>query len=222
MTASHPTSTARWPRRAPRPRLALAALAGAVAYGTLAAAAGAAPSALDRSAFELSGRLESGAVVRLAKLVTALGDLRLAGAVLLLAALWLLARRRPALGLALVAAGVASTLLFHALKADFGRPRPVHPLVATSGSSFPSGHAVHAVAWLAVALVLAPVAGRARRPLIALGALITVAVGLTRVLLRAHYLTDVLAGWSLGIAVFAACGLAALSVGAFRHNVRSP
>jgi undecaprenyl-diphosphatase len=47
---------------------------------------------------------------------------------------------------------------------------------------------------------------------------ITLVVGLTRVYLRAHYLTDVFGGWGLGAATFAGCALVALAVARFRQN----
>ena len=43
-------------------------------------------------------------------------------------------------------------------------------------------------------------------------------IGLSRVELRVHYLTDVFAGWSLGAAVFALCGVAGLVVARVRHT----
>src|SRR5436853_488796 len=43
-------------------------------------------------------------------------------------------------------------------------------------------------------------------------------IGLGRVELRVHYLTDVFAGWSLGAAVFALCGVAGLVVARVRHT----
>jgi undecaprenyl-diphosphatase len=45
-----------------------------------------------------------------------------------------------------------------------------------------------------------------------------VAVGLTRVQLRAHYLSDVVGGWGLALALFALCAIVALVVGHVRDN----
>ena len=47
---------------------------------------------------------------------------------------------------------------------------------------------------------------------------IAVAVGLTRVYLRAHYLSDVVGGIGLGATTFSICGMAALVVAFLRHN----
>ena len=49
---------------------------------------------------------------------------------------------------------------------------------------------------------------------------LVVVVGLTRVYLRVHYLTDVLGGAALGVAIWGLVGTLALFAGAVRHNVR--
>lgn len=98
-------------------------------------------------------------------------------------------------------------------KAAVDRPRPPAPLVHTAGQSFPSGHAANAVGWLALAIALSAViptrAGRIAA--IACGALLTALVGLSRIYLRAHYLSDVLAGEALATAMYAATSIIALT-----------
>jgi undecaprenyl-diphosphatase len=57
-----------------------------------------------------------------------------------------------------------------------------------------------------------------RAGLVAVAVAAAVVVGLTRIYLRAHYLSDVLGGAGVAIAVFALCGAVALTVDVVRHN----
>ena len=115
----------------------------------------------------------------------------------------LLIRRRTRLAVYLVVTGVGALLLDPALKAAVGRLRPVveDPVATAPGNSFPSGHALGSmVVYGALTLVfLAAVAPRWRKAFIAVPVLIVLAVGFTRVALGVHYLSDVLAGWLLGL-----------------------
>ena len=47
---------------------------------------------------------------------------------------------------------------------------------------------------------------------------LVVVVGVTRVYLRVHYLTDVLGGAALGVAIWSLVGMLALFAGRVRHN----
>jgi undecaprenyl-diphosphatase len=117
-----------------------------------------------------------------------------------------------------VAAALATASYFAAsglergLKHAFERSRPslvdphVHPLVAVPHSfSMPSGHAATAFA-AAVAVVL--IHPWLRWPLLCLSAL----VGISRVWLGVHYLSDVIVGAALGTAVALALWLFACRV----------
>jgi membrane-associated phospholipid phosphatase len=109
-------------------------------------------------------------------------------------------------------------------KAAYDRPRPAGALVETTNSAFPSGHATYAVALVACATVLVRGgAGWAVRVAAVTVALILVAVvAVMRVYLRAHYLTDVLGGVALGLAIWSLVGVLALLVGRVRHNGGDP
>lgn len=86
------------------------------------------------------------------------------------------------------------------LKALIGRVRPqiVEWLWQEGDNSFPSGHATMAAA-LTVTLVALLWRTGWRWPLIVVGALYTLLMGVSRVYVGVHYPTDVLGGWALGI-----------------------
>ena len=67
--------------------------------------------------------------------------------------------------------------------------------------SFPSGHSSGIATTVVVGLILAwpLVSGRARRFWVSAGVVIVVLVGCSRLWLGEHYLTDVVAGWCLGL-----------------------
>lgn len=110
----------------------------------------------------------------------------------------LLWRRRLVQTAAFVLAIVSSELLIGWLKMAFDRPRPVGALVATTGASFPSGHAVAgAVTAVGLVIVLLP-PGRSRWAWEVRAAAFATAMSLSRAYLGAHWLTDVLAGGLLG------------------------
>jgi len=110
----------------------------------------------------------------------------------------------------LLATFAGSQIVVTLLKAWFDRPRPdLGSVVALpSSASFPSGHATAGVASLGAAAVLVAErlpSRRARAWLWSVVVVAGVAVGLSRIALNVHYVTDVLAGWCLGLAWLAAC-----------------
>jgi membrane-associated phospholipid phosphatase len=123
----------------------------------------------------------------------------------------LLALQRKWWHLAAFTAAVAvSEVLIGVLKGTYDRARPPGSLVATTGASFPSGHAV-ATSVTAVAAVIALVPpGRRRAWWGAAAVTFSVLMGLSRAYLAAHWLSDAVAGVLLGTS----CALtAALVVG---------
>ena len=151
-------------------------------------------------------------VVAVSLAVTLLGSTHIVFLLCALVAAALLASRLWHASLALIVAVSLTQPVVELIKHLVSRPRP--PANATvaeaAGYSFPSGHSATAAAMFGVlALVaLGHFHGRART-LVALGGVAVVAVvGLSRVLLGAHYPTDVAAGWLTGATIAALSWLA--------------
>ncbi|QPL04519.1 MULTISPECIES: phosphatase PAP2 family protein [Actinomyces] len=113
-------------------------------------------------------------------------------------------RRLQAGVLAVMMAGSAALTVL--LKLAFGRERPSVALLLGEPSSsfaFPSGHSFNTAVLVGAlaGVVLLSGAPRARKAVAVLGAVVaSLLVGLSRVYLAYHWMTDVLAGWSLAVA----------------------
>jgi membrane-associated phospholipid phosphatase len=112
----------------------------------------------------------------------------------------LAARRHWAALGAWLATLVLSELLIGPVKALVDRPRPPGSLIATSGASYPSGHAI-AAAVTAIGVVMALTSGRRRLHWMVAAACLAAAVSLSRTYLSAHWLSDVVGGSLLGAGV---------------------
>jgi undecaprenyl-diphosphatase len=142
--------------------------------------------------------------------VSALGSSTLVTAVAALGGFGLLLGGRARDGVVLAAACALAAATGTWMKRVTRRARPGSPTGATFGSSFPSSHTLMGTAcWLTVGALAAETAGGALHgwlPAVAVG--LAAAIGLARVFLHVHYLSDVVAGWALGAAWAAAALLA--------------
>jgi undecaprenyl-diphosphatase len=98
---------------------------------------------------------------------------------------------------------LGSFLVMSSLKLLFSRPRPDDPVYqAAMGFSYPSGHAMSAMTFfgLLIFLVWNRVHQRKVRALLIIFLVVFILlIGFSRVYLRVHYASDVLAGFSMGV-----------------------
>jgi membrane-associated phospholipid phosphatase len=176
---------------------------------------------LDADAFSIGDALSMAVAVDVVSVLTHLGSLPVTLLAVLLTAGWAIGKRRATReGVALVAAFAVTFAVVHIGKAATDRPRPVDPHASSEGMAYPSGHSAYAVALVACAIVLAR-GGHglaARFALVGIAMALAVAIGLSRVYLRVHYLSDVVGGFAIGTAIFSLAGIIALVVGALRNN----
>jgi len=111
---------------------------------------------------------------------------------------YLAVRRRWWHMAAFVAAVVLSEVLIGTLKNVYDRTRPSGALVATSGASFPSGHAIAASVTVVAAVIALVPAGRRRVAWGAAAVGFSILMAASRAYLAAHWLSDAVAGILLG------------------------
>jgi membrane protein DedA with SNARE-associated domain/membrane-associated phospholipid phosphatase len=178
------------------------------------------PTALDSRVLTWVDDLNTGFGVALAKVVSAFGSLPVSGGFVLVGVVLLAVRRRPAELIVLVLSAIAIYAAVHITKAAVDRPRPPEPLANASLSSFPSGHAAYSTVYVAMAVILSRILeGLVSRAALVIVALLAAgAIGASRAYLRVHWWSDVLAGWSLGAAIFGTLTAIAVVVAFFRNN----
>jgi undecaprenyl-diphosphatase len=140
----------------------------------------------------------------LMQIITTLGSARvLVPLALIVGVTWWLRSRSLRPLVVLVGAYAGAAALSDAVKALVDRPRP--PLATMigqfGGSAFPSGHAAQSIAVYGVLAALLAGSGPSwTTKLVAWSSALLLAgiIGVSRVYLGAHWLTDVLAGWALG------------------------
>lgn len=117
---------------------------------------------------------------------------------------WLLVKRRKRDAINLAIIGLSSFAILHILKRVFQRARPELPLFEDlKNYSFPSGHALSSFVFCSALIFLIWKGNLAKAWkwfLSILLLLFSVLIGVSRIVLRYHYASDVLAGFCLGFA----------------------
>lgn len=121
---------------------------------------------------------------------------------LLLIAYFLLIKKHKWYSIKIPAIALSSLALMFGLKYLFGRPRPDVPLLfKAEGLSFPSGHALFSITFYGVLVYLVYHSVKQKGlkwMLIVLLIALMFIIGFSRVYLRVHYASDVVAGFSVG------------------------
>jgi undecaprenyl-diphosphatase len=152
---------------------------------------------------------ENGALTASAARIGAAGSAWVSGSVAAVVALgWWLRTRNPRPAIVLVTAFLGAAAVTLAVKYGVHRSPASHATPRLSPGSFPSGHALFALAvYGTLAVLIVGATGRARAIRVsaafALGG-VTIAVACGRVYLLDHYLSDVVGSFVLGVALIAA------------------
>lgn len=157
---------------------------------------------IDISAINYVQAVENNNLSRIFKGITYIGDPHTVViiTVIITVILYLKKMKRESAFFCLNILGVAA--LNELLKGVFRRDRPSMRIIEASGYSFPSGHSMTFLAFAIIFsyLILIYSENKFRAYFISLCLIVlAISIGFSRVYLRVHYLSDVLAGWSVAM-----------------------
>jgi len=158
----------------------------------------------DTHVFDFFAQFRSPAYLQAARTLTFFGSSTFFLPAYSLLVLYFLMKRKHAYALDIALVGSSSMLLLTVLKNSFRRQRPDHPIFAAlTNYSFPSGHALSSFIFCSV-LIYIVWNGRLKQGwkwlLSVLFFLFAICIGISRIVLRYHYASDVVAGFCLGFA----------------------
>ncbi len=179
------------------------------------------PTPGDTTASDFVDLIRNGWLTDITKVITVLGSSVVTLPLTFAAAAYFAFSGRWPEFIVLALATVAIYVGVDVIKDWVARPRPPDPIADYAGYAYPSGHAAHSVyyVWLSVIIAVRIRTGRiGSLGIFMTGLAITILVGLSRVYLGVHYLSDVSGGWALGAFSFAFFSAAALVWHQLRQN----
>ncbi len=151
-------------------------------------------------------------LVRFLDIVASVGQPNVFRALLVVAAIWLWVKGARRLALWVVVTTAVGAMLAVGLKILVARARPnlPSPVAHAGGYSMPSGHALGSMLGVGILLlVVVPLLSRGGRIVAyVVGAAVVLLIGYDRVALGVHYVSDVVAGWVVAVAVIASTAVA--------------
>lgn len=158
---------------------------------------------IDKKIYSVVSMLHSNMATIFFKTVTTLGNAKIIGCLCIV--LLLLSKTRKTLGIPITIVTFMSGLLNIILKNIFGRQRPLlEQLVHEDSFSFPSGHSMATATIFSMIIYLSCRYIKNKKIKYAVNivsGILMFLIGMSRIYLRVHFFTDVLAGWCLGVIV---------------------
>lgn len=156
---------------------------------------------LDKNVAQLIAAFRSPDIIHLFLWITELGVWQVVLPVIVAAMLILWLLRRPLMGFALLVSTAGGAGFCALGKLAFHRPRPIEAVILEHSYSFPSGHATIAIAvygFLGYLLIRSTQNWKLRVNLFFTTVLLIMLIGLSRIVLGVHYLSDVWSGYLVG------------------------
>lgn len=157
---------------------------------------------LDANASILASNYQNSFLISLSKLISYVFEPVIIGIVILFLSVFFWLKGLKKFSVFFVLAGALGGAFIYIVKDIVQRPRPLNMLLPETGFSFPSGHATISVIFFGFLIYLAITrlkSTKVKTSLTVIAILLVLIIGLSRVYLHVHWLSDVIGGFLLGM-----------------------
>ena len=158
--------------------------------------------AFDTKVFQFFASFSNNSLIQVMKVFTFFGTIQFLIPAYLILIVYLIIKKKYRTSIDISIVAISSSAIMFGLKDYFHRARPELPLVRSFTYSFPSGHALCSFIFCSVLIYLIDVSKLPRLWKWVLSVfllLFSLTIGISRIVLKMHYATDVIAGFCLGI-----------------------
>ena len=161
---------------------------------------------LDKSVNILMPIFQNNSLILLSKIINTFFDVKILLIIALIIIIFLLIKKNNKKSIFMATLMLIGTGAIYIIKEIVQRARPLNTLITETGYSFPSGHTTIATIFFGILSYWALNKTHSKKIkiyLILLTSLIILIIGLSRLILNIHWLTDILAGLFLGLTILA-------------------
>jgi undecaprenyl-diphosphatase len=153
---------------------------------------------IDHAINELVDSAQNSLIIAIAEAMAYIFDPIVLAGIGMIAAiyLWLKKEKKKSITLAITIFITAISLKI--MKSFFALERPLNMLVSETGYAFPSGHSAMIIVLLGTLIAMCYKKIRHKKLAIILSAVFSLIIGLSRIFLNVHWLTDILGGYLFG------------------------
>ncbi|MFH0712072.1 MAG: phosphatase PAP2 family protein [archaeon] len=154
---------------------------------------------LDTTTLNLIQQIQNPTITIFAKIISLIFDPITLTIIAIATSIYLAAKSQKKQSILLASTILITAAIIEILKNILQVARPPNPIITATGFSFPSGHVTTSVVFLGLIIYIFTKNNSAKTKIATV--LIIFAVVLSRIYLRVHWLTDILAGLILGLII---------------------
>ncbi len=162
---------------------------------------------IDHAINELVDSAQNNVIISISTIMAYLFDPIVLAGIGMIAAIYLWLKKEKKKSITLAITLVMAAILLKIMKPLFALERPLNMLVSETGYAFPSGHSAMIIVLLGMLIMIFSQKIRQKKLAIISSAVFALIIGLSRILLNVHWLTDILGGYLLGALIISLAAL---------------